>query len=163
MELWDAYHRDGTKAGVDLVRYEPIPDGLYHVVSEIIVRHTGGEYLVMQRDFNKKGWPGAYECTAGGSALKGEGAYECAVRELFEETGIKETDLKYLGEEIVDRHHTIYHEYFCETSAPYGSVVLQEGETISYKWVTPGELREMIENGTVISARRNRYVLELME
>ncbi len=163
MEIWDAYNRNGTPAGIDLVRDEPIPDGLYHIVCEIIVRHTGGNYLVMQRDFNKKGWPGAFECTAGGSALKGESAYECAVRELFEETGIRETDFEYLGKEIDDRNHTIYHEFFCETSAPRDSVTLQKGETISYKWVDPEELKDMIENEKVISKRRNRYILEIIK
>ena len=42
MEIWDAYLRDGTKAGVDLVRGEPIPEGLYHLVSDVLVRHRDG-------------------------------------------------------------------------------------------------------------------------
>ena len=32
MELWDAYDRDEKRTGGELVRGEPIPDGLYHLV-----------------------------------------------------------------------------------------------------------------------------------
>ena len=41
----------------------------------------------MQRDFRKH-LGGKWELTAGGSALQGETALECASRELREETGI---------------------------------------------------------------------------
>ena len=72
MEIWDGYLMDGSLANQDLVRGEPIPKDLYHLVSEILVRHVDGDYLIMQRDFNKPNYGGYYEATAGGSALKGE-------------------------------------------------------------------------------------------
>ena len=51
MELWDAYDRDFKKIqGVTLVRGEVIPEGFFHLVCEIIVRHIDGSYLIMQRD-----------------------------------------------------------------------------------------------------------------
>ncbi len=78
MEIWDAYYEDGSLAGCDLIRGEKIPDGLYHLVSEVIVRHNDGDFLVMQRDYYKKVYPGLYEATASGCALKGESAEECA-------------------------------------------------------------------------------------
>ena len=48
MEIWDGYLKDGTPANQDLVRGEPIPNGLYHLVSEILIRHTDGDYLLMK-------------------------------------------------------------------------------------------------------------------
>ena len=54
MELWDAYERDFNKIpNVSLVRGEKIPEGVYHLVCDIIVRHTDGSYLLMQRDRRK--------------------------------------------------------------------------------------------------------------
>lgn len=51
MEVWDAYNRQFERIeGVSLVRGETIPDGVYHLVSDVIVRHIDGEYLLMQRD-----------------------------------------------------------------------------------------------------------------
>ena len=47
MELWDAYDENENIVG-ELVRGEPIPTGLYHLVSEVLVKHTDGSYLLMQ-------------------------------------------------------------------------------------------------------------------
>ena len=61
MELWDAYDRNGNKTGEILVRGEPIPEGRYHLVSEVLVRHVDGSPI------------------------------DCIRRELREETGIEWT------------------------------------------------------------------------
>ena len=111
MELWDGYQRDGTLARVDLVRGEIVPEGLYHLVCEIIVEHQDGSILAMQRDPRKPNHPGAWETTAGGSALKGEDALSCAKRELYEETGIAASELILLGLEVSDPAHSIFYMY----------------------------------------------------
>lgn len=53
MEIWDGYYPDGSLANVDLIRGEPIPDSLRHLVCDILVRHTDGDYLLMKRDTKK--------------------------------------------------------------------------------------------------------------
>ena len=64
MEIWDAYDRDFRKLnGVTLAREEPRPLGMYHLVSEVIVRHQDGSYLLMQRD-QRKHFGGMWEATA---------------------------------------------------------------------------------------------------
>ena len=51
MELWDAYDAKLNKIdGMTLIRGEEVPDGVFHLVCEIIVRHADGTYLLMQRD-----------------------------------------------------------------------------------------------------------------
>ena len=88
-ELWDAYDKKFNKIeNTTLVRGETIPDGIYHLVSEVIVKHTDGSYLLMQRDLRKH-HGGEWEVTAGGSALQGENGLEAAIRELKEETGLE--------------------------------------------------------------------------
>ena len=64
MELWDAYDRNGNKTGEILVRGEPIPEGRYHLVSEVLVRHVDGSSI------------------------------DCIRRELREETGIEGTEFE---------------------------------------------------------------------
>ena len=96
MELWDAYTRDGVKTGETLVRDEQIPKGRYHLVCEVLVRHVDGEYLCMIRSRQKPNYPLYPECTAGGSALKGEDVLACARRELLEETGYEAAEMKFL-------------------------------------------------------------------
>jgi len=143
MELWDAYDRNcGRIDGVTLVRGEPVPEGLFHLVSEIIVRHLDGCYLIMQRD-RWKHLGGMWEATAGGSALQGENALDCAIRELREETGIGAEGLVEIGRVVHDAHRTIYAEFLCVTNCDKDSVALQPGETSAYRWITLDELRSM--------------------
>ena len=145
MELWDAYDKDFHKIeGMTLVRGEDdrIPKGVYHIVAEILVRHTDGEYLLMRRA-PVKAFPGMWEASAGGSVLQGETAYEGALRELFEETGVRAERLTELGRIVSDRYPTIYAEYLCVTDCAKDGIVLQEGETDAWRWVTKETLLAM--------------------
>lgn len=160
MELWDAYNKDFEKIdGLTLIRGETIPDGVYHLVSDVIVRHIDGTFLLMQRD-SRKHFGGMWEATAGGSALQGEDALTCAIRELREETGIESEDLSELGRVIRDDDHTIYVEFLCVTEFDKASIALQEGETSAYKWVTKAELLSM-KKDELVTERMHRFVDEL--
>lgn len=130
MELWDACKEDGTLAGCYLVRGEPIPSGLFHSVSEVIVQHEDGTYLLMQRDLGKRDFPGLFEASAGGSVLAGENPYDAAIRELKEETRLEASKLEQIYKFV--SKDTIYYGYLCRTDCDKDSIKLQEGETISY-------------------------------
>jgi len=156
MEIWDAYLPNGTLAGCNLVRGEPIPNGLYHLVGEILVRHADSDYLLMQRDPRKPNYGGFFEATAGGSALKGEDAYCCARRELQEETGIESGTLTNIGRFV--SHDTIYESFLCVTDSDKNSVKLQEGETVSYKWVSEAEFIDFVNSDAMIDVQFRRYV-----
>ena len=113
MEVWDAYNRQFEKIQfLSLVRGEVIPDGVYHLVSDVIVKHIDGDYYLMQRD-SRKHFGGMWEAMAGGSALQGEDALSCAIRKLHEETGIITNELTNVGQVINDDNHTIYVEFLC--------------------------------------------------
>lgn len=143
VEIWDAYDRQFNKIkNVTLVRGEAIPDNMYHLVCDIIVKHNDGTYLLMQRDY-KKHFGGMWELTAGGSALKGETPTECAVRELREETGIVSCNLEEIRRIVNDINHCLYVEYLCITDCDKNAIILQDGETINYKWIDKIELLKM--------------------
>lgn len=154
MEIWDAYKEDGKLAGCELIRGEGIPNGLYHLVSEIIVKHKDGMYLLMQRDLKKSTFPGLYEASAGGAVLKGETPYDAAVRELKEETGIKAKELKQIYKCL--SKDTIFYGYLCETDCEKESITLQEGETISYLWMSKKEFLKFVESNKYIQDYKNR-------
>ena len=160
MEQWDAYNKDFEKIeGMTLIRGETIPNGVYHLVSDVIVRHTDGTYLLMRRD-SRKHFGGMWEATAGGSALKGENPLACAVRELREETGIQADDLTEVGRVVNDNNHTIYVEFLCVTDWPKDKILLQEGETSAYKWVTRDELISM-KKDELVTERMQRFIGDL--
>ena len=160
MEIWDAYNKEFEKIeGMTLIRGESIPNGFYHLVSDVIVKHADGTYLLMQRDI-KKHFGGMWEATAGGSALKGEGPLACAIRELREETGIESEALTEVGRVVNDHNHTIYVEFLCVTDCEKERVTLQEGETSAFKWVAKDKLISM-KKDELVTERMQRFVDEL--
>lgn len=158
MELWDAYDRNLNKIkDMILIRGERIPEGIFHLVCDVIVKHTDESYLLMQRD-SRKHFGGMWEATAGGSALQNESPLECAVRELREETGIVSEDLIEVGR--VTTNDTVYVEFLCVTNCDKGSIVLQDGETIAYKWVSRNELVTM-KKSELVTERMQKFIKEL--
>ena len=143
MEIWDAYDIDGNLIpDMKLIRGEPIPDGIYHLVTDIIVRHIDGQYLLMKRDRNKKNG-GLWEASAGGSAFSGETPLQCAFRELREETGIVANELIEIGTIMNSDTHGYYFEYLAVVDIPKDSIILQKDETEDYKWVDKDTLKSM--------------------
>ena len=146
MELWDAYNLDGTLAGFDIIRGEKIPFNYFHMVCEAVIQHIDGDYLLMQRSYNKEIYPGKWEIGAGGSALKGENNIEAVWREIKEETGIDTGELKEIYTLIHQKHQAIYYGYLLKTACKKDAIQLQENETIDYKWISQNELFDFYNN-----------------
>ncbi len=158
LEIWDCYNSDFVKLeGIKLVRGEKIPDGCYHLVADVLVRHTDGDYLLMQRD-PRKHHGLMWEATAGGSAICGETPIECAERELREETGIISEELEEVGRALGSC--AVYVEFLCITDCAKDSITLQEGETVAYKWVSREELMKMKRN-ELVTERMQKFIKDL--
>ena len=155
-ELWDAYLPDGRKAGKTIARGEPIPAGLFHIVSDVLVKHTDGDYLLMQRDYRKAGYPGLFEAGASGAILAGETPYEGAMRELIEETGIRADQLTFLFA-ASDLQCTLYFSYLCVTDCDKQNITLQEGETISFRWLSEEAFFRFIQSPEFAQGPRERW------
>ena len=161
MELWDAYDADFNKIeGITLVRGEEpsFPDDVFHLVCDILVRHTDGTYLLMQRD-PRKHYGGMWEASAGGSALQGETPLDAARRELAEETGIIASDLIEVGRIADKSHHSVYAEFLCVTDWDKDKIQLQEGETVNYRWVSVDALRSMSKD-ELVTYRIQQFIEE---
>lgn len=163
MELWDAYDADFNKIeGITLVRGEEasFSDDVFHLVCDILVRHTDGTYLLMQRD-PRKHYGGMWEASAGGSALQGETPLNAARRELAEETGIVASDLIEVGRIADKSKHSVYAEFLCVTDWDKDKIQLQEGETVNYRWVSTDKLRSMSKN-ELVTHRIQQFISELI-
>ena len=163
MEVWDGYFIDGTLANIDLIRGEVFPEGLYHMSCEVLVKHKDGDYLLMRRDFSKSNYGGYYEATAGGAALKGENKIECIKRELFEETGIISENFKELDRFIYDESKCIFYTFLCSVDCNKTSIKLQEGETMSYKWVSEKDFIKFVNSAEIINLQNQRYLNYFIE
>ena len=161
MELWDLYDKDGNKTGEVWERkpmnYLNIPEGRYHIVGDILVKHVDGTFLLTKRDPRKDIYPGCWEPGAGGAAQQGEEPYACAVRELFEETGLKADSMEFINKTVSDKNRSIYYSYLAVVNCDKDSVVLQEGETTEYKWVDKKGLLEYTKSELAMKKHVERY------
>ena len=156
MELWDAYTRNGVKTGGVLVRGQKMWPGIYHLVCEVLVRHTDGSYLCMIRSREKPNYPLYPECTAGGSALLGEDPLDCIRRELREETGIAWEDFQLVARTVREPDSSLFWSFVCSVDWPKERITLQAGETEDFKWVSEAEFIELLGSGKMIPEQMER-------
>lgn len=154
METWDLYTADGQRTDMTMTRGEKIPAGYFHMVCDVLIRHTDGDYLLMLRSREKKVYPGRWESTCGGSALAGEDAITAALRELREETGIVLDHLEEMNSSVHWHFNSIHHSYLGITDCPKDSITLQPGETEDYRWVSEAEFKEFVNSDIIPSVKR---------
>ncbi|MCF6420385.1 MAG: NUDIX domain-containing protein [Furfurilactobacillus sp.] len=86
-EWWDQYDERGNIVGKQQ-RRDRVPAGRYHLVVNAFIFDQDGAVLLQQRSLSKLNHPGAWDCSAGGSALRGESALTAIKREIDEELGL---------------------------------------------------------------------------
>ena len=161
MEIWDLYDRDGNKTGETWERipgnYLEIPEGRYHLVCDILVRHVDGTFLLTKRHPDKDVYPGFWEASCGGSGTTGEDPRTCAKRELYEETGLKSDNLLLISHSFRERSHSMFYSYLTIVDCAKDSVVLQDEETVDYKWVDAKGFLDYVDSDVSIKTHNARY------
>ena len=145
MEYFDLYTADRRRIGRKIQRGAPIPHGEYHIVVQIMSVNSRGEILLTQR-VPEKTSGGRWECS-GGCAVSGETSREAAVRELFEETGIRAytTEISLEWSLVTDSMRRDF--YIVHKNVGLDRLVLQSTEVCAAKWVSFDRLTEMAANG----------------
>lgn len=145
MEIWDIMNEKGVVTGRTAVRGRTVlKNGEYHLVVHIWVVSSKGNLLIQRRSERRRLMPGEWAAT-GGSAVSGEDSLTAAARELREELGIKAEDgaLKFASR--LKRRNSMLDIYFIRCDADATGLRLQRNEVAEVKWVTPDELRRMLE------------------
>jgi len=160
-ELWDAYDREGNPLGFDLVRGEPVPEGVYHLVVEVYSVTHDGRILITQRHPDKT-W-GLYWEITGGSVVKGEKPLQAAVRELREETGIvvEEKDLIpiYVQNGMgLSGSVGIFHSFLTFFDPEKQEICLQEGETVDWQLIPYEAYKEFVMSDRFTTGIRKRFL-----
>ncbi|MBW2977696.1 NUDIX domain-containing protein [Candidatus Woesearchaeota archaeon] len=89
------YHVDDQDNVIGKVDHnDVIEKGVLNRGVGVVVFNSKGEIFVHQRSHNKKIFPGYYDYAFGGSVIVGESYEQAAARELEEETGISNVEIK---------------------------------------------------------------------
>lgn len=144
-EYFDLYTADRRRLGRKIQRGAPIPHGEYHIVVQIMTVNSRGEILLTQR-VPEKTSGGRWECS-GGCAISGETSQEAAVRELFEETGIRAFTSEISLEWSLVTDSMLRDFYMVHKNVGLDRLVLQSAEVCAAKWVSFERLTEMAANG----------------
>ena len=156
MEAWDIYDCKRQFTGILKYRGQALTPQEYHISVGIWTMNSKREILLTKRHPNKRYAPNMWENT-GGSVLAGETSRQGAVRELFEETGIKvkEKDLLFLGSERTVGH--FMDAYLVVKDVPIEQIILQEGETVDAMWVTVEAFEKLIKEGLFAKEVAKRF------
>ena len=159
MEIWDLYDEQGNRTGEtwERSRAMEIPEGRYHIVCDILIRHRDGSFLLTLRDPDKELYPGCLEASAGGSALAGETPEEAARREMKEETGLETEKLELIGMTRKPESRSVIYAYLAAVNCEKDSVRLQPGETVDYRWADPEEFLRLIPEEPALQIQYPRY------
>ena len=144
-EYFDLYSADRRSLGRKIQRGAPIPRGEYHIVVQIMTINNNGEILLTQR-VPEKTSGGRWECS-GGCAISGETSRSAAVRELFEETGIRTSPDEIELEWSITTDSMLRDFYIVNKNVPLESIRLQSAEVCAAKWVSLERLEEMVQSG----------------
>lgn len=148
VELWDVYDENRNVTGRLHPRGTPLPTGDYHLVVQVWMRNSRGEYLLTKRTPNKP-HPGKWE-TTGGCAQAGDDSLSAVLREAKEETGLTLDPSKgrlFLSFRSKDSFGDVW---LFEQDFDLGDVVFQEGETCDAMYATPEMLRQMARSGELV-------------
>ncbi len=146
MELWDLIDGERKPLGRTHIRGQHMEPGTYHVVVCVWTVNSSHKILITLRHPGKDEYPDFWENTAG-SAQTGEDSKTAAIRELFEETGIRvtEDELTLLGTR--KEKSQFADTYIVRRDIERANLTLQDGETVDACWVSLRELDELIAAG----------------
>ncbi len=149
-EYLDLYTSDRRPLGRKIPRGAAIPHGAYHIVVQIMTVNSKGEILLTQRVPEKTNG-GKWECS-GGCAVSGETGRQAAVRELFEETGIRAYPAEIILEWTLTIDNMIRDFYIVRKNVELASLILQPAEVCAAKWVSFERLKDMSASGQTTGA-----------
>ena len=158
MELWDVLDVHGHKTGETMVRGMKLPEGANHLVADVWIKNSKGEYLISRRSPDKEPDAGLWSPTCG-SVLAGEGSYAAGIREAKEEIGISLDPGR--GRFITRTYNgknTFFDIWLFEQNVDIDTVVLQAGETDAVMWADAGKIKDMMDNGMFLSQKKILYL-----
>jgi len=154
IELWDIYDINRNKSGRFHERSKPMKTDDYHLVVNVWIINSKGEFLISKRDSIVAN--GMWQAT-GGAAVAGDDSLTTALKEVQEELGIKLDALSgFLFKQYRFSHISFAGNAHCDMwlfrqDIDISSVVLQPGETCDAMWASKEIIKHMIDENSFMS------------
>ncbi|MBQ2946600.1 MAG: NUDIX domain-containing protein [Bacilli bacterium] len=145
MEYLDLYDEKGNLIGEKILRTKGMKpqDDKYIKIVLVFIKNDENKFL-MQKTSKEKG---SVWATTGGLVSSGYTPDETVVKEIEEELGlvIEFKELKHI--ETIKRKHVFQDTYYLEKNINIEDLKIQEEEVEFVKWLSVGEINELIKNG----------------
>ena len=145
MEMWDIYSSDGSKTGEIIERKKgALKKGQFHLVVHIWFIDDKKRVLIQQRSMEVEFLKGKWAIT-GGCAVAGENEIDAAIRESYEEVGIRiDKDDLTLIKKYRGKNDFVY-VFAVKRKIGICDVTMQTEEVQAVKWASVEELKSMVE------------------
>lgn len=164
-EFWDIYDKNRKPTGRTVERGKPMRQDEYHIVVNVWIKNSKGQWLISKRTANKH-FPLLWEPT-GGSAVAGESSFDAALRETREELGIELDPKKGTLFTTALRQYKKFPDFLdvwvFEHECSIKSVTLQPGETCGAMCATTAEIKQLAQNGEFVPQNVFPYLDKLFE
>lgn len=145
-EIFDVYTRDGKYLGTKTKSFcHSENPGVYHKPVWIWIINSKNEILVQKRAACKKNHPNKWDMPSAGHVDAGEKIIDGAIRETFEELGVKTMaeDYEFICEYIDDKSYEIAQVYLLNLDLNIDEFKLQQEEVAEVKWLSFEEFKKL--------------------
>lgn len=154
-ELIDILTKEGNPTGKSCPKSEIHSQGYYHNTAHVWFYTKEGQILLAQRSANKTLYPLLWDISVAGHVDSGETVEEGAIREIFEEIGLRisKEDLHKIGvfecfqsydNGIIDNE--FHHTYIIELQTDLDTLITQKNEVESIKLVDFEEFQFILDH-----------------
>lgn len=155
MELVDLYDENRLPLGRTAERGAPKGPGELRLVVHVCVFDSRGRLLIQRRAPEKFIFPNLWDVSVGGGVDAGEDSRQGAEREFREELGVS-LDLSGLRPSVTVNFDGGFDDFYILTKdLRLEDLILQKEEVRDVRWVTLGELLDMLEEGAFIPYPRS--------
>ncbi len=158
-EMVKVLNEQGQEMGSIVEKLKAHKEGICHGVVVIAIINSNGKVIIQKRAIAKREEPGKWDLSASGHISSDEAIIDAAIRETYEEIGIKivADDLTYIDTFLFKAegfnkkisHYT--YVFIVKKDIDESELVLQESEVDEVKFVDKKELLEMLNKGKMVS------------
>ncbi len=155
MEIFDLFDENRLPLNKTMVRGTQMPENSYRMVVHcVILNSTGNKMLIQKRLATKNPYPGLWDVSCGGSAIKGEISSQAIHRELLEELGFDYNFSKIRPVFTFNFVQGFNDFYVIMQDVDIKTLKLQQTEVECVKWATKEEILNLIDNNKFIPYKK---------